>query len=181
MANGLQKIFVGILGSIVVIFVIWTIMFFVNENPSVDMIKYYHLDLNATFRRLNLFWFDDNQQDFYSNIFLNTFRQFAHTIETFNDPNNSFINKIVYMIDKKNWLGSTSHAFQFMLNALNAIFNPLYFMANSLIIMTYILVMVLELVGLAINFIMGVYEFLFAPIFIYVPPVENEILCCLLI
>lgn len=181
MVNGLQKIFLSIMGSIVVIFVIWTIMFFVNENPNPNMIQYYHLDLQATFRKLNLFWFDDENQDFYSNIFLNTFRSFSDTIQNFNNPNNSFINKIVSIIDNNDFLGSSSTAFQFILNAVNAIFNPIYFLANSMIVTTYIIVMITELVGLAANFVMGVYEFLFAPIFVYVPPVQNQVLSCLLI
>lgn len=181
MVNGLQKIFLGIMGSIVVIFVIWTIMFFVNENPNPNMIQYYHLDLQATFRKLNLFWFDDEKQDFYSNLFLSTFRSFSATIQDFNSPNNSFINKIVNMIDKKDFLGSSSTAFQFILNAVNAIFNPIYFIANSMIVTVYILIMIMELLGLAVNFVMGVYEFIFSPIFIYVPPTNNEILLYLLI
>lgn len=61
---------------------------------------------------------------------------------------------------------SFSGGLTFLLGAVQALFNPIYAILNTVLVLGYTSVIVLELVMLFVNVIMAIYEFIFAPVFV---------------
>lgn len=138
------------------LFVIWTIVAYINYGS--DMI-YYRLNLEATVRKLDILFGNPDYEPF---NFLNLFRRFVKNIQDLNKF--SFIAKLYEQISG-NSVMNISSGFGLLLNALEALFNPIATIGNSVIVLCYIPVVLISLVANVATFIMGVVEFIFSPVF----------------
>lgn len=153
----MKKLIIGTIGSILMIFVIWLIVGWIDKG---DSIVNYHLDLQATIRKMNLIFSNEKLSGF---SFIELFRGFRNNLEKINSY--TFTAKILQAISGNNPLNSST-GFSLLINAVSALFDPLAMIFNALIILAYIPIILITLVIYAINFIMGLVEFVFAPVFI---------------
>ena len=169
--NGIQKFLVSVFSSIIVIFLIWGIIFYTQHTElwsypfetQMFYIKRYHLDLQATFNKFQYIFNGNIGSDF-----LKTLQSFKTSLTKFNNSGFGAVNNVMAMFNNGRY-PSFSGGFQSILTAINALINPLYGMVNSVMVIGYLTVIGVQLFGVCFNVIWGFYEFIFNPVFIYVP------------
>lgn len=152
----MKKLIIGTIGSILMMFVIWTIVGYINYG---DNLINYHLDLNQTIRQINLIF---DEQNIGGMSFINIIRSFRDNINTINK--NSFVAQVINAMGNNGY--DTTTGFGFFLNTITSLFDPVARIANAIIVLVYIPITILGILTYAINFILGVWEFVFSPVFI---------------
>ena len=159
----MKKLIIGTIGSILMMFVIWTIIGYINYG---DELINYHLDLNQTIRQINLIF---DEQNIGGMSFINIIRSFRDNINKINK--NSFVAQVINAMSNNGY--DTTTGFGFFLNTITSLFDPVARIANAIIVLVYIPITILGILTYAINFILGIWEFVFSPVFI--PIVEESI------
>lgn len=141
------------------IFVVWTIIAYINYGSDMSN---YHLNLYATFTKINLYFDDTNLSGF---TLIDTIRNFRKTLK---DVTNSSITGRLINIFTNNSLVNTSTGFLVVINAVEMLINPVFAIGQFAVITCYLLVGSIQIVYYVVNFLMGIYEFIFNPVFIHI-------------
>lgn len=155
----MKKLFIAFIMSFMFIFVVWTVIAYVNY--GLDMVNY-HLDLVTTFKKINLFFGNDELSGL---SFFATLRSFRENLSTLTQS--SLVAKILTNFGGDSFLQS-SNAFLGLLSVLEGLIDPIISIAQSVMIGGYLIVLLTQLFGYFVNFSMGLYEFLFNPVFIHI-------------
>lgn len=153
----MKKLVCGFIGSFMIMFFIWTIIGWINEPNFIENASHYHLNLYAMFKR-----FDGS--DYLNNNFINTFRSMIDNLKKIN-YNSPLIKGIINSFNKGGYTGST---WTILISAINSLINPLYSIANVTLITGYLLVLVIQFLGITTGLATAIFLFVFEPIFIYV-------------
>lgn len=156
MGYTLKYMFISLLTSVFIIFIIWFAML-VNEHPN-DF-YYYHLNLEATFDNFADYFRDINLSIYGNDFTLGTADNFI--FQKFMTGSNSFINKTYDKLDS--WqsvisaLSSGNKFFDFIMTitGVNAILNMLSSFVKLLLLVVYLVVLFINNVALGINFIIA--------------------------
>lgn len=152
----MKRLFCSVILSLMSLFVIWTIIAYINYGSN--MVNY-RLNLEATVRKLDLLFGSSDYEPF---SLLRTFRIFVKNIQ---DLNKFSITAKLFEMISGNSVMTISSGFGLLLNAIEALFNPIATIGNMLIVLVYIPVVLIQLVGTCATFIMGLVEFVVSPVF----------------
>lgn len=156
----MRKLFLSVVISIMFIFVVWTIIAYYNYGSDITS---YHLDLYATFQKFNLYNIDNNGLNGFTIIdSLNALKKALKDITE--SSLSGVIIKHFTNADVKSW----SIGFQVVVNVLETLLNPIFAVAQTATILGYLTIIFIQVAQYVVNFLMGCYEFIFAPVFIHV-------------
>lgn len=149
----MNKLFYSVFGSFIILFIIWSIVGFSRFGP--DLVNK-HLDLYSMIGGKE---FNFNFTAWNSNL-----TALSNTLNMTKDTN-PLLNSIVGWFNN-NGLNLRGSGWDFVLNAINALFNPIAMIIDTLIVPVFILIMVLPVIGSLIDVVVWVVGFIFNPIFI---------------
>lgn len=151
----MKKLLIAFIGSFVVMFVIWTIMAWITYDDFVENASHYHLDLFAMLSRFGNGSFESD--------FLKVFRSLIDSLKKIN-MDNVFIRGASNAFNGTSFSGSGGVV---LLSVVNSLLNPIFMIANVVVIIGYLFVILTQLIGIIVVLMVQIYEFVFDPIFIY--------------
>lgn len=152
----MKKIFCWVIGSFLVMFFIWTMMIWIQYPDFMLDPSKYHLDLYTMFVRFNA------GADETSN-FISTFRSFLDDMKKIN-TDNPYIKAITETFNGGSFSGS--NGWTIVLNAINALINPIYAIANSVTVFGYLCVLLTQFIYITTMLATAIFDFIFSPVVI---------------
>lgn len=156
----MRKLFLSLVMSVMFIFVVWTIIAYINYGSDLTS---YHLDLYSTFQKFNLYNIDNN--GFNGFTLVDSLRKLK---ESLSDITKSSISGVIAKHFLNSDVSSWSIGFQVILNVVETLLNPIFAISQTAVITGYLIIMLVQVGQYLVNFLMGCYEFVFSPVFIHV-------------
>lgn len=159
----MKKIVISLIIPLFFIIVVWLINFQLTYG-DLSLLSQTHLDLKTMFERFSL------NSDL-STDFAGTFRSMMSTMKSLSST--SVINQI---LEKSGSGYSTSTGWVIALNGLESLANPLLGILYPVVLLGYLMVLVLQFLGITSNVATAIFDFIFNPVFIvnnstYITPI----------
>lgn len=149
----MKKLFFSLVMSFILLFAVWFIIGFMYYGNDIFT---KHLDVKATFDKLNLF----DKWGVSGDLFRRTLATFRNHIIGWSKG--GILSSILNMVG----LEQKSTGFIIVLTAIEGLFRPLYAIAQSLLVSGYVFVMSLEIGYIFLSITLGIGEFILEPVFV---------------
>lgn len=152
----MKKFILGSLGSFLCLLCVWYVLVLYFKTGSLDMTKY-HLDLAATFER---YLAAQKTMKFDFNSLIVSFNSFNAWLNEINSL--TIWGKIIMSFNG----GTLGNGFNYVLNVLNALFDPVMSSFQILAIGGYVAYFILQFLAVLFTCIQPIIDILFNPVFI---------------
>lgn len=148
----MNKLFFSVSMSMIILFAWWGLVGYMQFGADVST---KHLDLYTMIYRFKV--------DFNYQWFNSTWNSFIDLLESINDTN-PFVKLVGGLFQNNGY--STPSGFAWVLNALNALFNPIAQIINLFVVPIYLVLFVLPILGSFLQVTSAIVDFVISPVFI---------------